>query len=151
MHRIWTLKKGLLIHDGFWMNGQNNLQQHPQNIDRTLCILLSCLLTNKKYLHEIIDDIACIKVKTAFRYDIINYIYKIIYISYYWRQRVIMMSTLSSRVASRVVIMTTCGAASDEKVGIVTIPCYQCTQWDHVGWKDLFVYAPSQWETTLQM
>ena len=38
----------------------------------------------------------------------------------HWKVRVIMMPTLSSLVAPQVVIMTTCGATSDDKVGIMT-------------------------------
>ena len=38
----------------------------------------------------------------------------------HWKPRVVMMPTLSSLVASVVVIMTTCGATIDNEVGIMT-------------------------------
>ena len=42
-----------------------------------------------------------------------------------WKMRVVMMSTLSILVAPRVVVMTTCGATSDDEVGIMTNLCFQ--------------------------
>ena len=39
------------------------------------------------------------------------------------------MPTLSSLAALQVVIMTTCSAASDKKVGIMTTPSFQCMAW----------------------
>ena len=50
----------------------------------------------------------------------------------YWKLRVVMIPTLFSLVAPQVVIMTTCGATSGNKVGIVTTLDYdnlRCYQW----------------------
>ena len=49
--------------------------------------------------------------------------HKIIYL--HWKARVVMMPTLSSLVAPEVVVMTTSGATSDDKVGIMTTPGFQ--------------------------
>ena len=42
------------------------------------------------------------------------------------KPKVVTMLTLSSPVAAEVVVMTTSGAASDDKVGIMTTLAFQC-------------------------
>ena len=49
-----------------------------------------------------------------------------IFLHIHWKQKVINLTTLSSRVALQVVMMTTYGATSDEKVVKLTIFCFQC-------------------------
>ena len=59
-----------------------------------------------------------------------TYMYNVNFVLYsndlLWRPRLVMMSTLSSLVAQRFVIMTTCGDASNGKVGIMPTRGFQC-------------------------
>ena len=64
-----------------------------------------------------------------------------------WKWRVVMMPTLLSLAAPQVAIMTTCGATSDNKVGIMTTLGFNVHIWDPYLVKTLYADVPAPGST----